>query len=214
MRVVSVHVGMPRTVEYRGREVRTGIFKQPAKGRVRVLAEQLEGDGQADRENHGGPNKAIYAYPREHYAAWEAVLGRPLAEPSQFGENLTVEGALEDDVQIGDVWQVGSARLVVAQPRKPCFKLGIRLGDAKFPKLFFESARVGFYLRVLSQGDLGPGDAIERLARGDSGLSVAELWRCVFEGAYGPSVVRRALTIEGLAEEFRGPLLRRIEREG
>jgi MOSC domain-containing protein YiiM len=128
MRVMSVNVGMPREVDRRGMKILTGIFKEPVASRLVVRRLNIEGDGQADLTVHGGPDKAVYAYPSEHYGPWREQLGRELT-PGMFGENLTTEGLLEDAVHIGDEFRVGTARLVVTQPRLPCFKLGIRFGD-------------------------------------------------------------------------------------
>ena len=214
MRVLSVSVGRPRAVEHAGSSVMTGIFKQPQAGRVRVCEQQLEGDGQADRVNHGGLAKAVYAYPFEHYAHWSHVLGRPLAVHGQFGENLTIEGLLERDAQIGDTFQLGTAKLMVSQPRKPCFKLGIRLDDATFPKQFFASARVGFYLRVVELGDIGAGDAMQLAERGPYGVSVADVWRSVFVDRDDADAARRVLQIPWLSEEFREPLEKRLGLSG
>ena len=139
-----------------------------------VGATNLDGDGQADLTVHGGVDKAVYAYPLEHYAHWTAALGRDDLAPGRFGENLTTEGLLEDDVLVGDVLRVGSALLEVSQPRVPCFKLAARMGDPAFARPFLRSGRVGFYLRVLEQGELGAGDAIVRERRGEGGLSIRD----------------------------------------
>src|SRR5947209_6733006 len=133
MRVASVNVSLPKVVEFRGRAVPTSIFKEPVGGRVLVRRLSLAGDWQADLRSHGGLNKAVYAYPLEHYARWSEELGRGDLRPGQFGENLTVEGLAEDAVRLGDVFRVGGALLEVTQPRIPCFKLGIRMGDPSSP---------------------------------------------------------------------------------
>ena len=177
MKLISVNVSKPKEIAARGRSVTTGIFKEPVAGRVRLGRLNLEGDGQADLRVHGGPDKAVYAYPFEHYDYWERELGRSDLAYGQFGENLTVEGMLEDVVHIGDVFKVGSALLQITQPRSPCYKLGIRMGSSGFPKRFMASGRPGFYLRVLEEGDMGAGDPIE-LARADpERLSVLEASR-------------------------------------
>ena len=166
MRLVTVSVGRPREVpdERRG-TVRTGIWKQPVDGPVRVGRLNLAGDGQADLEAHGGEHKAVYAYPLEHYAVWRRELGRDDLEPGGFGENLTVEGLLEADVHIGDQFRIGTAVLEVSQPRTPCFKLALRIGDPTLVRRFTESGRSGFYLRVITEGELAAGQPVERVAR-------------------------------------------------
>ena len=169
MRVVSVNVGRPRIIEWHGREVETAIWKDPVDGRVPVRGVNLDGDGQADRRVHGGRDKAVYSYALEDYEWWSEQLGRAI-EPGTFGENLTVQGVDLSAAEIGSRWRVGSARLEVSQPRFPCFKLGIRMGDAGFVKRFERAARFGAYLRILEEGDVGAGDEIvvEPAARPDA----------------------------------------------
>jgi MOSC domain-containing protein YiiM len=172
-RVVSVNVGAVRTVEWHGRAVTTGIWKDPVAGRVAVRGVNLVGDDQADRRVHGGPDKAVYAYSVEDYAWWSGQLDDDLA-PGTFGENLTVEGVELNELVIGSRWRVGSTELEVAQPRQPCFKLGIRMGDAGFVDDFDEAARFGAYFRIVHEGDVGAGDEIEMMPRVD-GITLAEL---------------------------------------
>jgi len=164
MRIVSVQVGKARTLEHRGRQLRTGIFKDPVLFRVHVGRLGLEGDAQADRRVHGGPEKAVYAYDLSAYAYWSETLGRALPH-GQFGENLTVEGMPETEVRLDDVYRAGRATLQVASPRSPCFKLAMKMEKADFPKAFLKSRRTGFYLRVLEEGDVGAGDAMALVSR-------------------------------------------------
>jgi MOSC domain-containing protein YiiM len=159
MHVVSVNVGRPRVVEWHGREVETAIWKEPVVGRVVIEGVNVAGDGQADLRVHGGRDKAVYAYAVEDYAWWSEQLGRAV-EPGTFGENLTVIGIDLSDAAIGSRWRVGTALLEVTQPRFPCFKLGIRMGDAGFVKEFERAARFGAYLRIVEDGDVGAGDEI------------------------------------------------------
>lgn len=166
-RIVSVNVGRPQETEYRGRMIQTGIFKKPVSGPVRIGHLNLEGDEQADLRLHGGPDKAVYIYPAAHYALWSEELRRPLPY-GQFGENLTVEGVLESSVRVGDVFQAGTALLQVTQPRFPCYKLGIRMGDLRFIRRFLFSGRTGFYTRVLREGQVATGNALT-LVRSDPG---------------------------------------------
>ena len=151
-------------MSYRGREVPTGIFKASVSGRARVGRLAVEGDVQADLTVHGGPDQAVYLYPAEHYGYWRQVLERSDLSPGFFGENFTAEGLVEDSVRIGDVLRAGTAVLQITNPRSPCFKLGARVGSARFVKTFLESGRLGYYLRVLEEGEAAAGDPIERLA--------------------------------------------------
>jgi MOSC domain-containing protein YiiM len=175
MRIVSVNVGRPRELEFDGRTVTSAIVKEPVEGRVMVRRDNLDGDGQADLRVHGGPDKAVYAYPAQHYTHWAAHLGRDLSPLGYFGENLTVEGMDEADVRIGDVLRAGEALLEVSHPRVPCFKLAMRMRDHAFGKPFLASGRVGFYLRVLEEGEVAAGDAIDPVRRGTGSFSVRRI---------------------------------------
>ena len=163
-RVVSVNVGRPRVVEWAGRRVTTAIWKAPVDGPVTVAGVNLDGDDQADRRVHGGPDKAIYAYAREDYEWWSQRLGAPLA-PGTFGENLTLEGIDLHASAIGETWEIGTARLRVSQPRFPCFKLGIRMGDSGFVDTFAAARRFGSYLAIEQPGIVSAGDTARRLDR-------------------------------------------------
>jgi MOSC domain-containing protein YiiM len=176
MKLLSVNVGRPRSVESHGRTVRTAIFKDPVLLRVHVGRTNIEGDRQADLRVHGGPDKAVYAYDLSGYAHWRKALARELPL-GQFGENLTVEGMPETEVRIGDVYRVGGALLQVSQPRSPCYKLALRMEMPTFLKPFLESGRTGFYLRVLEEGEIGAGDAIELVSRDPDEVTVAEMTR-------------------------------------
>jgi MOSC domain-containing protein YiiM len=181
MRVVTVNVGLPRDVVFGTRRMRTAILKEPTNGAVPLRRLGFEGDAQADLTVHGGPDKAAYLYPFEHYAYWADVLGRKDLAPGAFGENLTTEGLLETDVRIGDVFEVGTARVLVTQPRSPCAKLGAKFGSMAFVRTFATAGRPGLYLRVLQEGMVEAGDAITRLSTDASRPTVAE----VFDGASG-----------------------------
>ncbi len=209
MRLVSVNVSLPRPVEFHGRVVATSIFKEPVARRVAVRRLSLEGDWQADLKSHGGLNKAVYAYPAEHYAWWSREQGRDDLRPGQFGENLTVEGLTEDTARLGDVFRVGSARPQVTQPRYPCFKLGIKMGDPLFPRRFLASGRTGFYLRVLEEGEVGADDTIELVEQSD-GLTVRDFWHLVLVDRGNIEGARRALRCPTLAPEWREPLEARL----
>jgi MOSC domain-containing protein YiiM len=172
--VVSVNVGARRTVEWHGRLVETGIWKSPVEGRVAVRGVSVDGDEQADLRVHGGVDKAVYAYALEDYEWWSAKLGTVL-EPGTFGENLTVAGFDPGDAVIGTQWRIGTALLQVTQPRQPCFKLGIRMGDADFVDEFEVAARFGAYLRIVEAGEVGAGDLIEAMSLDREGITVRSL---------------------------------------
>lgn len=194
MRIVSVNVGTPRDLPFRDGVVSSAITKEPVTGPVAVGLTNLAGDAQADLTVHGGPDKAVYAYPHEHYAAWARELGRDDLVPGWFGENLTVEGLLEDRVSIGDVIRGGTAVFAVSQPRVPCVKLAIRMGDAAFGKPFLTSGRVGFYLRVLRTGTIRVGDALTHEPTGAPSMSVREVADLLGSGASAEDLDRGAAT--------------------
>ena len=174
MRVLSVNVGTIREVPWRGEIVTTAIWKHPVDGRVAIRGVNLDGDDQADRRVHGGPDKAVYAYAREDYDAWRDDHG-VVTTPGQFGENLTVEGVDLRQAIVGERWEVGSAILEVAQPRLPCFKLGIRMNDPRFPMRFQNEGRMGAYFRIVREGDVGAGDAIRIADRPEHGVTLADM---------------------------------------
>jgi len=177
MKIVSINIGLPREVEWHGRMVTTGIFKEPVAGLVALRKLNLEGDRQADLSVHGGEHKAGYCYAAEHYAYWKRELpGRELPL-GMFGENFTTEGLHEDSVHLGDRFSIGSAEVIVTQPRLPCYKLGIRFGSDDMVKRFLASKRTGFYLAVTREGDVGAGDEIRVLARDPNAVPVSEITR-------------------------------------
>ncbi len=175
MKLISVNVSQPKEVLHNGKRIKTGIFKEPVSGRTMMRRLNLDGDGQGDPTVHGGIHKAVYVYPIEHYDYWKQALGRDDLTYGKFGENLTVEGMSEDTVHIGDVFRIGEALVEVSQPRVPCFKLGIKMGNPQIVKPFLESKRVGFYVRVLEEGEVGAGDTIERTKVGAGQMTVKEI---------------------------------------
>ena len=203
MKLVSVNVGLPRDVEWRGKAVRTSIFKAPVSGRVRVTKLNLEGDRQSDLSVHGGADKAIYAYPSEHYAYWRKELPSMDFPWGAFGENLTTEGLLEDKVQVGDRFRAGSAEFVVTQPRMPCFKLGIRFNRPDMAKRFLRSGRTGFYLAVLNEGDVAVGDAVDLVAEEEHQITVADVVALYATDAANQDLLRRASKLSALPESWR-----------
>ena len=175
MKIVAISVGRPRDVQWRGRTVQTSIFKTPVSHRVHVAHGNIEGDQQSDLAVHGGPEKAVYAYPAEHYDYWRRELPDTELPWGAFGENFTTEGMLEDEVWIGDRYRVGTVELVVTQPRMPCYKLAARFARTDMVKRFLESRRSGFYFAVEREGEVGAGDVIERFARDERRLTVADV---------------------------------------
>lgn len=203
MQLHAVNVGRPVTVPARGGLLRTGIYKRPVAGRVWLDWHNLEGDGQADLQHHGGPHQAVYAYAREHYAWWAQELGRHDLVPGNFGENLTVSGLLEDETCIGDVWRVGETLLQVSQPRIPCHKLAHRMGLPDFVRTFTRSERCGCYLRVLRRGKLGAGDSVTLMERETQPMSVRAIFRLRLLQPDDDEAAERACRLPGLSPEWR-----------
>jgi MOSC domain-containing protein YiiM len=203
MRVLSVNVALPREITRDGQSVTTAIFKEPVAGRVPLRRLNLDGDRQADLTVHGGPNKAMYVYPSEHYAYWATELpDRPLGW-GMLGENLTTEGLLETAVHVGDRFRIGSAEVVVTQPRMPCYKLGIKLGRPEMVERFLASRRSGFYLAVLREGEIGAGDSVELLARDPHQVAIPDVVRVYVQDRDDVDTLQRALQVEALPEHWR-----------
>ena len=226
MKVLSVNVSAVREIDDDGRTVRTGIFKTPVHGLVRVGAINLDGDDQADRKNHGGEHKAVYAFGRQHAAHWREALGRDDIEPGFFGENLSIDTLDERALHVGDRFRAGSALLEITQPRVPCFKLGIRAGDRSLTRAFMLRGLTGAYLRVLEEGVVRAGDGFEPAERdpgergpaaGGSALhDLATLFAAVHDREGDPDrqreVLRAALEVPALSDEWRALIERRLER--
>jgi MOSC domain-containing protein YiiM len=193
MRIVSVNVGQPREVHATGRVVLTSIFKAPVNGRVAVRRHNIEGDRQSDLRVHGGPHKAVYAYPSEHYPYWREALAEADLSWGAFGENLALEGLLEDDVHIGDQYRIGSAVLTVTQPRMPCFKLNLRFGRSDMVKNFWNSGFSGLYFSISEEGYLEAGDKIELLERPTQSISIADVVRLYKGEAQDEDLLQRML---------------------
>jgi MOSC domain-containing protein YiiM len=204
MKLLSVNVSQLTTVTYRGRSVTTGIFKTPVSDRVMVRHTNIDGDRQADLSVHGGADKAVYVYPSEHYAMWARELGRSDLAYGQFGENLTIEGMLEETVHIGDTFRVGGALLEVTQPRVPCYKLGLKMGSAQFPKKFLASHRTGYYVRLLEEGNVGAGDSIERISTDPEQMTVQQAVRLAFFEQEDIAMLEKVLRIRALSQDWRG----------
>lgn len=210
MRLLSINVGLPREVDWRGGTVRTSIFKSPVLGRVRVAKLNLAGDEQSDLSVHGGIDKAVYAYPSEHYAYWREELPGIDFPWGAFGENFTIDALLESSVHIGDRLRVGSAELLVTQPRMPCFKLGIRFGRPDMVKRFHRSGKSGFYLAVVQEGEVTAGDSFELIARDKAGVPVAEIVNLYTSDATNQDLLRRASELAALPEGWRDYFRKRL----
>jgi len=215
MKLVSVNVGLPRDVIWHGRNVTTGIFKQPVEGRVALRKLNLDGDRQADLSVHGGEYKAVYCYPLTHYDYWKRELpGRELPMGS-FGENFTADVPHEDSVHLGDQFSVGSAVLVVTQPRLPCYKLGVRFQSDGMVKRFLVSGRTGFYFAVTREGEVGAGDEMEVIARDPNQVPVSEITRLYITKRFDEddlASLRRVLRVAALPEAWKAHFRERLER--
>ena len=210
MEVVSVNVGLPREVEWKHRRVLTAIFKDPVQGIIPLRSLNLDGDRQADLVVHGGPDKAVYGYPLEHYEYWRAQLPQVPATLGAFGENLTTRGVLEKDFNIGDHVRIGTALLQVSQPRMPCYKLQVRFDRDDMTKLLAVSRRSGFYFSVIEEGEVKAGDAIEIVKRDEHGVSVADVNGMYYARKIDRDLMARALQVPALTAESRSMLLSRV----
>lgn len=207
MKLLSVNVALPRRVSWGGRSYETSIFKQPVAGRVMMRRLNIDGDAQGDLHFHGGTDMAVYVYSHDHYPFWERTLGTGSLGPGAFGENLTVAGMTEDTVHIGDTFRVGAALVQVSEPRTPCHKLAMKYDNARLPKRFQKSGRVGFYLRVLEPGEIGAGDDIAAVSRGPGALTVLELLRIWEKKRPNAVELERALSVSALSPKWRRQLM-------
>ena len=203
MKLLSVNVGLPREMEWKGKIVRTSIFKRPVAGRVPVSTLNVEGDQQSDLTVHGGPDKAVYAYPSEHFAFWCSELPGMDLPWGVFGENFTTTGLFEETIHIGDRLRVGSAEFVVTQPRMPCFKLGIRFNRPDMVKRFLQSGRTGFYFAVRKEGEVAAGDSIELLERDEHKIPVADVVNLYRGDAGNQDLLRRVSELPSLPNNWR-----------
>jgi MOSC domain-containing protein YiiM len=210
MKLISINAGLPKEVAYGGKTVQTSIWKAPVAGRVRVAALNIEGDRQSDLSVHGGPDKAVYVYPSEHYAYWRERLPGMELPWGVFGENFTSEGLAEDSTRVGDRLRIGSAEFAVTQPRMPCFKLGIRFGRPQMVKMFLKSGRTGFYLAVTREGEAAAGDRVELLAPARDSLTVADIVRLYASDSENQETLMLAAKLPGLPESWRDYFRKRL----
>ncbi|MCG3161103.1 MAG: Protein YiiM [Acidobacteria bacterium] len=212
MKLISVNVGLPREIFWKNRAITTGIFKEPVAGRVAVRKLNLDGDRQADLKVHGGPDKAVYAYPSEHYDFWRGDLPGVELPWGMFGENFTTEGLIESEINIGDRFRIGASELMVTQPRMPCFKLAAKFNRDDIIKRFLDSGRSGFYLAVIEEGEVGAGDVIERIHRDESGVTVADIVNAYVNGTEDRDWLLRASQHEALSKGWREHFQKQIEK--
>ena len=212
MKIVSVNVGLPRPALHNGEPVSTGIFKEPVTGRIALRVLNLDGDRQADLSVHGGPEKAVYVYPSEHYDFWKGELPEMDLPWGVFGENFTTAGLLETQINIGDKFRVGSAEVMVTQPRLPCYKLGIRFGRSDMIRRFLVSERTGFYLSVQKEGEVGAGDQFEFIETNRQDVSVTDITRLYTTEKRNEGLLRRAIAVAALPQSWREYFQERVEK--
>jgi ferredoxin-NADP reductase/MOSC domain-containing protein YiiM/ferredoxin len=212
-RLVSVNIGLPRDIAWRGKTVHTGIWKSPAQGRLTVRRLNIDGDGQGDLGGHGGVNRAVMVYQMDSYRHWERELGRTNFSYGQFGENFTVEGLPDDEVCIGDRYRIGTALFEVSQPRVTCYRVGIRMDEPRMPALLVAHHRPGFYFRVLEEGQVGAGDEIAKVAGGPEHMSVAEVDALLYLSGRTREQLVRALRIPALSAGWQGSLQAILQQE-
>ena len=212
MKIISVNVGFPREVIWNGRRVTTGIFKDPIEGHVMVRKLNLDGDRQADLSVHGGVDKAVYAYPAEHYDYWRHKLPGMKLPWGMFGENLMTVGLLEEAVNIGDRFRIGSSVLMVTQPRMPCYKLAVKFERNDIVKRFLRSGRPGLYFSVQEEGEVSSGDEIELISRDENNVTISDITRLYVTERDNLDLLRRAVETEALPESWRVYFQRQIEK--
>ena len=211
MKIISANTGLPREVTWKGMTVHTAIFKEPVNGSVMINSLNLAGDKQADLTVHGGADKAVYAYPAEHYEYWRKQLPDVDFFWGKFGENLTTEGLLEDTVYIGDLLRIGSTLLTVTQPRMPCYKLALRFDRDDMIQRFLASGHTGFYFSVVEPGEVSAGSEIEILSRDHNQVTVADIVRLYLGQTHDPGLLRRAAGIDALPPNWKTSLLLRAQ---
>lgn len=211
MKLLSLNVGLPRLISWQGRTIHTAIFKEPVARRVVLRQLNLDGDRQADLTVHGGPYKAVYAYPSEHYPFWREELPDMQLPYGKFGENFTTEGLLETDVRIGDRYRIGSAIIQVRQPRTPCYKLSAKFQREDMLKRFLASGRSGFYFSVDQEGEVGAGDEFDLFSRDDASLTVAEINHLYGNPEADPELLKQAANLAALPESWRRYFQSKVE---
>jgi MOSC domain-containing protein YiiM len=210
VKLVSLNVARPRLAIYKGATINTGIFKKPVSGRVALRGLKLDGDQQADLSVHGGPYKAVYAYPSEHYDYWREELPERDLPWGMFGENFTTEGLAEGDLHVGDRFRIGLAEVMVRQPRMPCYRLAAKFQRDDIIERFLHSRRSGFYLSVEEEGEVGAGDSFELISPNQEGITIAEMNRLFVREKYNRHLLQKAIATAALPEDWREYLLPRL----
>jgi MOSC domain-containing protein YiiM len=203
VKLVALNVARPRLVVYKGKTINTGIFKLPVSGPLRLRTLNLDGDRQADLSVHGGPYKAVYGYPAEHYPFWRQELPGVDLPWGMFGENFTTTGLAEDELHVGDRFQIGSSIVMVRQPRTPCHKLAAKFQRDDILERFLLSGRSGFYFSVEQEGSVAEGDAFQLLKRNREGITISEMNRLFVREKYNPELLRKAVGTAALPEDWR-----------
>jgi MOSC domain-containing protein YiiM len=211
-KILSVNVSFPKEVDFEGQKVTTGIFKEPIEGRVELRTLNLDGDKQADLTVHGGPDKAVYAYPTEHYEFWRKVYPNIEMPNGMFGENFTTEGLMEAEVNVGDVFKIGSSKVIATQPRMPCYKLGVKFGRMDVLKKFLASGRSGIYFKVLEEGEVGTGDSIIQIKKDTNRVGISDIVRLYASDREDIKTMRHAVKVEALPEGWRHYFYEQIKR--
>ncbi|MGA7424547.1 MAG: MOSC domain-containing protein [Candidatus Sulfotelmatobacter sp.] len=210
MRLISLNVARPRLTVYKGATINTGIFKQPVSGRIALRRLNLDGDQQADLTVHGGPYKAVYAYPSEHYEYWRGELPEMELPWGVFGENFTTEGLGEDELHVGDRFRIGSATVMARQPRMPCYKLAAKFKRDDMIERFLVSERSGFYFSVEQEGEVAAGDSLQLISRNHGGITIAEINRLFVRDRYNRDLLQKAIATAALPETWREYFLPRL----
>jgi len=212
LRLLSLNVGLPREVRFQGELVTTGIFKEPVSGRVQIRKLNIDGDKQADLKVHGGVDKAVYAYAREHYDYWRQELPGMSLPWGMFGENFTTEGMFEEMVNIGDQFKVGTAKLVATQPRMPCYKLGVKFGRMDIIKRFLASGLTGIYFKVIKEGELRQGDEIKLIKKDKNNVTINDIVRLYTVDKDDVETIERAIKVKDLPNGWRSHFIDQLKQ--
>ncbi len=212
MKLISLNVARPRLAVYKGQTINTGIFKQPVSGPAQLRTLNLDGDRQADLSVHGGPYKAVYAYPSEHYPFWQRELPGMELPWGMFGENFTTDGLFEGDLHVGDRLRIGSAIVVVRQPRMPCYKLAAKFQRDDMLARFLASGRSGFYFSVEQEGTVAAGDSFAFVGREPNAITIAEINRLFVREKYNRDLLEKAINSAALPESWRDYFSERLPR--
>jgi len=211
-KLLSVNVSLPKEIDFEGQKVTTGILKEPVEERVMLRILNLDGDKQADLTVHGGPDKAVYAYPIEHYEFWRKVFPDMELPYGMFGEKFTIEGLMESEVNVGDVFEIGYSKIIATQPRMPCYKLGVKFGRMDVIKKLLASGRSGIYFRVLEEGEVGAGDKIVQIKKDTNQIAISDVVRLYASDREDIKTMRRAVRVEALPEGWKHYFLEQIRR--